>query len=207
MALRTHVFKRGPSYYHRIRVPQPLRQMFGRDEFTRSLRTSNAERAQIIGALLTRDVVRLFRLVKRDMNKFSQAEVEDLARALYARLLDQDTKDRYDPHSAFDWRKDFGSSERMEELADGEDPAEFIKRSGRSAFELLKDDEDLLDLEYWETTTKNRDFRETDFLVSMPKSLTCCRVVETILSYLRFYFDCRQKEPLAPLLEGAREYL
>ncbi len=95
----------------------------------------------------------------------------------------------------------------MEELADGEDPAEFIKRSGRSAFELLKDDEDLLDLEYWETTTKNRDFRETDFLVSMPKSLTCCRVVETILSYLRFYFDCRQKEPLAPLLEGAREYL
>jgi len=167
MALRTHVFKRGSSYYHRIRVPQQLRQIFGRDEFTRSLRTSNAGRAQIVGALLTRDFARLFRLIRREMTKFTKAEVEEFARALYARLLDEDAKDRYEPPSAFDWRKDAGASFRMEELAGEEDPDEFIKRSGRSAFELLKDDEDLLDLDYWQTTVKSRDYQETDLLVSM----------------------------------------
>lgn len=184
MTLATHVFRRGSSYYHRIRIPCSLRMVFGRQELVRSLKTSDPNLARLIGAKLSAALLKMFETVRQRMGDFSKAEIEDLAKGLYARLLGSDSEARYSTQKNLDWSKDEGVLWRLKQLTSaGQLPEELERQNNLSLAELLKDDEDLLDLEYWEATVKNRDYEETDLLVSLLLDGTSIKVEQESEDY------------------------
>jgi integrase len=168
MSRQTHVISRGFRYYHRIRIPKSLKSLFKRSELIKSLRTSNAQDAHLLGSRLTSAILRLFQAVKLNMGILTTAEIEDLTRALYARLLEQDTQERFSPDTTDKWRRDPHSLMILEDLAEeGQSVDDVVAQSSFSAAEIVKDETDFLDLEYWETTVRNRDYQETDLLVPL----------------------------------------
>jgi integrase len=163
-----HLLRRGARYYHRIRIPKDLTGIFGRLELVRSIRTSSRDEARAKGARVSYAVIQFFELIRRKMNMLSRSEVEDLTKAFYARLLEEDSRERLNPDQHLNAKKDARARFHLEEMAEpGETIDDVIARAPFSVAELVKDDEDFLDLDHWETTVANRDFRETDSLVPL----------------------------------------
>ena len=164
--LQTHVFRRGGTYYHRVRVPKDLRDSFGRAELQRSLRTCDHDTARLRGASFTHAIIALFGIVRRNMATLTPEEIEDLTKDFYARLISDDAHQRRSPDRALDWRKDERALFHLEEMADhGKTPEDVVTAGRFSVAEMVKDDEDLLDLDHWENVAKNREYEEGNSLV------------------------------------------
>lgn len=96
---QTHLVKRGPIYYHRLRVPAALRQHYGKDELVVSLRTREKAEALRLARLRTLQLDQEFAHILAMQSTgpatdLTREEVDRMAALYYAHILGEDDEAR-----------------------------------------------------------------------------------------------------------------
>ena len=99
-----HIQRRGKSgiWYARLRVPTDLAKAFGREEFSKSLKTADERTARKLARQVIADWERQFEDARRKPD-LSTVDVETLARHYYLKRQQDDLQERDRKPTAAQW--------------------------------------------------------------------------------------------------------
>ena len=137
MTLVTNVFRRGGSYYFRVRVPGRFRALLARNELSRSLRTGDPPTARLRASLMSVLTNQLWRDLERAMSNKPVAPTSTQVQSLIEQWLRAELNEDAYLRSAPDGEWHDGVI--LEKRPEGEDdaPIEFLDESGLRAFRAL----------------------------------------------------------------------
>ena len=78
-----YLIRRDGIYYFRKACPKSLRPLFGRNEFTKSLRTSSLQLARKLAVTMATDLQKLFDEISRGLDLLQPRQVEIVAVHVY----------------------------------------------------------------------------------------------------------------------------
>jgi len=138
MSLATNVFRRGGRYTFRARVPHDLVARFGRSEIIRSLKTTDPGMARRHASRVAASLYVLWDKVRSDL-MLSRDRIDEIVRAYFHQILEEDQTFRLADLPEFDWKSDKDIVEALTLVSDKQEVDNALEESGEHSIHFTQD--------------------------------------------------------------------